>query len=138
MRSLSLPARLPCRVWLSALRSPCDRSRSLTQTIEQPFSNCVFVAAGHHGPVPQQLQGQSYGQVQSQPLPPAPARSQPAPHYQQSYQRAPYGQPTAQTAAYHPQGVSGGGRGVAPYQPQPDVTGSVAPRPVSPPQAQKS
>lgn len=88
--------------------------------IEQPFSNPF--ASQPSGPVaqqpPQQGYGQQYGQVQSQPLPPAqpqPFYQQPAPNYQQtSYQ----------------QGVSGGGRGVAPYQPQPDVTGSVPQRPV--------
>jgi murein DD-endopeptidase MepM/ murein hydrolase activator NlpD len=87
--------------------------------IEQPFSNPF--SSQPSGPVaqqpPQQGYGQQYSQVQSQPLPPAqpqPYHQQPAPHYQQSsYQ----------------QGVSGGGRGVAPYQPQ-EVTGSVPQRPV--------
>lgn len=143
MRSAE-PARSPAVSRLAvcaALALATAACSSDANRIEQPFSNPFSSQPATTGSVAQQPpQGQSYGQVQSQPLPPAqPGYQQPAPHYQQSYQRAPYGQPAAQTAAYHPQGVSGGGRGVAPYQPQPEVTGSVAPRPVvSQPQAQKS
>jgi murein DD-endopeptidase MepM/ murein hydrolase activator NlpD len=83
--------------------------------IEQPFSNPF--SSQPTGPVAQQPPqgqgyGQRYGQVQSQPLPPAqqqPYYQQPAPQYQQtSYQ----------------QGAPAGA--AAPYQPQ--VTNSVPPR----------
>jgi murein DD-endopeptidase MepM/ murein hydrolase activator NlpD len=98
--------------------------------IEQPFSNPF--SSQPSGPVaqqpPQPRYGQQYSQVQSQPLPPAqpqPYYQQPAPHYQpSSYQQSSYQQPSYQ------QGVSGGGRGAAPYQQQPEWTGSVPQRPV--------
>ena len=74
--------------------------------LEQPFSNPFTPVPQTTGSVPQQQP--AYGQVQSQPLPPAqPNYQQPAPSYQQGYhQPAPhYAPPPAQPVAYHSQGA---------------------------------
>ena len=95
--------------------------------IEQPFSNPFTPHPATTGSIGAQ-QPTTTGSIQSQPLPPAQAHYQPAP-YQQPYGQPP--SPHAQPVAYQPQGVSGGGRGVSPYQPpRAEVTGSVAARPV--------
>lgn len=101
--------------------------------IEQPFSNPFASRPDTTGSIG--TQQPAPGQVQSQPLPPAqPYYQQPAPHYQQSYQqplppRASHA-PAVQPVAYRPQSAPVGGRTAGRYQPQPEVTGSVAPRPV--------
>jgi murein DD-endopeptidase MepM/ murein hydrolase activator NlpD len=136
MRSAE-PARSPAVSRLAvcaALALATAACSSDANRIEQPFSNPFSSQpTGSVAQQPQQGYGQQYGQVQSQPLPPAhqPHYQQPAPHYQQAYQQPPRA-PHAQTAAYQPQGASGAGRGVAPYQPRPEVTGSV-PRPAEAP-----
>ena len=98
--------------------------------VDQPFSNPFSQPTTTGSVAPQQpAQGQGYGQVQSQPLPPqysqaTPQYQQPTPPYQQTYQA-----PQAAPASVQP----------AAYRPQSDATGSVGPRPMAgQPQSQKN
>ncbi len=131
MRSAE-PARSPAVSRLAvctALALATAACSSDVSRIDQPFSNPFSSQPATTGSVAAQ---QPHSQIHSQPLPPAqPYHQQGAPHYQQSYGQP---APVAQSAGYQPQGVSGGGRGVTPYQPQPEMTGSVAPRPAAQPQ----
>jgi murein DD-endopeptidase MepM/ murein hydrolase activator NlpD len=116
------PARSPAVLRLAVCASLALATAACSSDnnrMEQPFSNPFTPHPTTTGSIGAQPQPQQQaGAVQSQPLPPTqPQYQQPAPYPQQAYrQPAP-----AQPVAYQPQASR-------PYQ-QPEVTGSVPPRP---------
>lgn len=133
------PARSPAVLRLAVCASLALATAACSSDnnrMEQPFSNPFTphpTTTGSIGAQPQPQPQAQPGYVQSQPLPPAQPQyqqsyQQPAPAYQQQAYRQPAPpRPAAQPVAYQPQPTR-------PYQPE--VTGSVAPRPA--PQPQKS